>query len=65
MPRIKTQVLSLRTSDEVKDLLRVAANKEHRSLSSMIEHMVYDYAQRYDIAPMAAPNTIKQKKNTQ
>jgi uncharacterized protein (DUF1778 family) len=51
-------VLSLRTSEEVKALLRAAAEKEHRSLSSMLEHMVYAYAERLGIE---VTNAVAQK----
>ena len=56
MPRNKTKVLSVRTSDQVNALLRLAADKEHRSISSMIEHMVYEYTQRYGIQLPLAPD---------
>lgn len=64
MARLKNQVLSVRTSEEVKSLLRLAADKEHRSLSSMMEHMVYDYAQRNGIVEEASISPHIRKKST-
>jgi uncharacterized protein (DUF1778 family) len=40
MPRTKDEVLSIRTTAEVKDLLQQAAEREHRSLASMVEVLV-------------------------
>lgn len=44
MPRLKDETLSIRTTAEVKDLLKLAAEREHRSVASMIEVLVLDYA---------------------
>lgn len=51
MPRIKDEILSIRTTSEVKHLLRLAADRERRSVASMIEVMVLDYAQRHKLNP--------------
>lgn len=65
MPRLKTQVLSLRTTEEVKNLLRASASKEHRSLSSMLEHVVYDYAERHALLTPVKSNETNPKKKAQ
>lgn len=44
MSRIKNETLSIRTSMEIKRLLRLAAEREHRSVASMIEVLVLAYA---------------------
>ncbi len=44
MPRTKDEMLSIRTTAEAKDLLQQAAEREHRSLASMVEVLVYGYA---------------------
>ncbi|MBL0283118.1 MAG: DUF1778 domain-containing protein [Zoogloea sp.] len=46
MPRQKNETLTIRTTAEIKDLLRQAAELEHRSLASMIEVLVRDYAKK-------------------
>lgn len=37
MSRLKDETLSIRTSAEIKQLLRLAADRERRSVASMIE----------------------------
>ncbi|MBN8094240.1 hypothetical protein [Vibrio vulnificus] len=46
---IKNQTLSIRTSKEIKLLLKVAAEQERRSQASMIEVLILDYAKRHSI----------------
>jgi hypothetical protein len=51
MSRLKIETLSIRTSAEIKHLLRMAAEREHRSLASMIEILVREYAQEHGLKP--------------
>lgn len=44
MKRLKDETLSIRTSAEVKQLLRMAAEKERRSIASMVEVLILNYA---------------------
>ena len=46
MPRAKNQTLTLRTTTEIKDLLRMAAERERRSIASMVEILVLEYARQ-------------------
>ncbi len=46
MPRLKDETLSIRTSAEIKQLLRLAAEGERRSLASMVEILVLDMPAR-------------------
>lgn len=46
MSRLKKETLSIRTSLEIKQLLRLAAEREHRSVASMIEVLVLAYARK-------------------
>ena len=46
----KTEQLSLRMSPRAKKLLRVAAVKEHRSASNMVEHLVLEYCEQHSIS---------------
>lgn len=55
MPRQKNETLTIRTTAEIKDLLRQAAEQEHRSLASMIEVLVRDYAKKAKLRPSATP----------
>jgi hypothetical protein len=46
---MKNETLSIRTSKEVKLLLKVAAIKDNKSQASMIEVLILDYAKRHGI----------------
>jgi hypothetical protein len=50
MPRTKNEVLTIRTTAEVKDLLKLAAERERRSAASMVEVLVLDYAKLHGLA---------------
>ncbi len=54
MSRLKDETLSIRTSAEIKQLLRLAADRERRSVASMIEIMVLEYAQTHDLKAQPA-----------
>lgn len=49
MSRIKNEVLTIRTTAAVKDLLRLAAGREHRSVASMVETLIYAYAEEHGL----------------
>lgn len=51
MSRLKEETLSIRTSAEIKQLLRLAADRERRSVASMIEVLVLEYARSHDLRP--------------
>lgn len=59
----KTEQVNLRMSPRAKALLRLAAMKEHRSASNMVEHLVLDYCEQNQIsAPEGAdPAQIDEK----
>ncbi|WP_407278233.1 hypothetical protein U5817_17355 [Aromatoleum evansii] len=50
MARHKTEAINLRMSPEMKATLRLLADREHRTLSNMIEHLLIDYCERNAIA---------------
>ena len=54
MARTKTEVLTIRTTEEIKTLLKAAADREHRSLTSMLEVLVMDHAERTGV-PSSPP----------
>ena len=49
MKRLKDETLSIRTSADIKQLLRMAAEKEHRSIASMMEVLILNYAQEHGL----------------
>lgn len=49
MSRLKDETLSIRTSAEIKQLLRIAAEHERRSIASMIEILVLEYARSHGL----------------
>ena len=49
MSRVKDVTLSIRTSPEIRQLLRLAAEQEHRSSASMIEVLVLEYARKHNL----------------
>jgi uncharacterized protein (DUF1778 family) len=48
MKRLKDETLSIRTSADIKQLLKLAAAREHRSVASMVEVLALAYAQAHD-----------------
>lgn len=54
MSRLKAETLSIRTSTEIKQLLRLAAERERRSVASMVEILVLEYARQHDLQARAA-----------
>lgn len=49
MRQLKTDTLSIRVSSDIKRLLRAAADREHRSIASMIEVLVRAYAEKHGL----------------
>lgn len=45
----KTDTINLRMSPAIKDLLRAAAEREHRTLSNMLEVLILEHCRRYGI----------------
>jgi uncharacterized protein (DUF1778 family) len=50
MSRLKDETLSIRTSAEIKQLLRLAADRERRSVASMVEILVLEYARNHALS---------------
>ena len=50
MPTGKTSTLTFRIAPALKDALRTAAEREHRSIANMVEVMIRDYCGRNAIA---------------
>ena len=49
MPRAKNEVLTIRTTTEVKALLKLAAEQERRSVASMVEVLILAYAKEHGL----------------
>ena len=49
MARVKDETLSIRTSADIKRLLRMAAERERRSVASMVEILVLEYARIHQL----------------
>lgn len=49
MSRLKDETLSIRTSAEIKQLVRLAADRERRSVASMVEILVLEYARVHNL----------------
>jgi len=56
MTRLKDETLSIRTSADIKQLLRLAADRERRSVASMIEILVVNYAKAHGLTPNQSKN---------
>ena len=49
MPALRTATLNLRIDPGVKEALRLAAAKEHRSISNLIEVLVREHCEKVGI----------------
>ena len=58
----KGDTVSIRTSADIKHLLRMAAEKEHRSITSMMEVLILNYAQEHGLQADAQPTGVAKKK---
>ena len=56
MTRLKDETLSIRTSADIKQLLRLAADRERRSVASMIESLIVNDAKTHGITPEQSKN---------
>ena len=61
MPRNKCETLSIRTTAGIKDLIRQAAEREHRSVASMVEVLVLAHAEQCGLKPIAKPKKTNKK----
>lgn len=61
MKQPKDETISIRTSSGIKSALKIAAEREHRSLASMIEVLVLDYAQKNGLQTSVSQTTVTKK----
>lgn len=50
-PKIKTSVMTLRVSPEVKAAAELAAERDHRSVTSLIEVLILNHCKSMNIQP--------------
>lgn len=62
MKRLKDETLSIRTSSDIKQLLRMAAEKEHRSIASMMEVLILNYARDHGLKAEEQAAEVANKK---
>jgi hypothetical protein len=48
-PQRKSEAINLRMTPEMKELLRLAAEREHRTLSNMLEVLVLEYCNQHGL----------------
>ena len=65
MKRLKDETLSIRTSADIKQLLRIAAEREHRSIASMMEVLIIAYAQQHDLDTDGSSKSGSERKKDQ
>jgi uncharacterized protein (DUF1778 family) len=59
-PPTKTEVLTFRVTAEVRRLVQRAAERERRSLTNMVEQMVYDWCARNGVSdPKKTPGKVR------
>ena len=58
MARAKSETLTLRTTPEIKELLRQAAEREHRSIASMVEILILQYAKAAKLSLRRGGKTV-------
>lgn len=61
MATLKTETMSLRVSPEFKTALRKAAERERRSQTNLLEHLLFAYCEANGIAVNRASTTKNTK----
>ena len=59
MATSKTAMLTFRLDSGLKEALRIAADREHRSIANMIEVLIRDFYEQRGIAIPASESTEK------
>ncbi len=62
MPAEKTVAISFRVSPRFKQLLEAAASQERRSLTNMLETLLFDYCEEHGITAAQSEEERKGKK---
>lgn len=59
----KTVAVSFRVSPRFKQLLEAAAAREHRSLTNMLETLLFTYCEQHEVAPATPSAKVAKKKS--
>ena len=62
MPRRKTAILNLRIDPAIKEAIRIAAMREHRSIANMIEMLIRRHSAEAGIA-IPDDNPLKEEES--
>lgn len=65
MPAEKTVAMSFRVSPRFRALLKTAAAREHRSLTNMLETLLYEHCERQGLADLLPPPSRSMKEPRQ
>lgn len=57
MPAEKSISISFRVTPEFKDLLELAAAKEQRSRTNLVEKLLFDHCRQEGLVPVGAPRS--------
>ena len=57
----KTATLTLRIEPKLKESLRAAAEREHRSIANMVELLIREYCDRHDISVTEMKDMLAEK----
>lgn len=55
----RTDTLNLRVTPELKELVRLAAEREYRTISSLLEVLVRDYCTKHGVKTDAGEPAVK------
>jgi uncharacterized protein (DUF1778 family) len=61
MPAEKTVSMSFRVSPRFRAMLQAAATREHRSLTNMLETLLYEHCERRGLADVLPPASRAEK----
>lgn len=61
MPGEKNVSMSFRVSPRFKGLLEAAAAREHRSLTNMLETLLFAYCEQHGLNEIAEPGNVSDK----
>lgn len=64
MTDVKTEQLGLRITPKAKALLREAASRERRSVSNMVECLIYEHCEKNNIVLNDTPAPLKPGKTS-
>ena len=59
----KTTTLNLRVDPNIKEGIRIAAAKQHRSIANMIEMLIREHCEREDISIPEQQTLFSEEKN--